>query len=234
MFETLPPDMTSRWNLVREIVKRFRGKPRTHPAINNNTIAQYEATLRDSLPPAVREWYLLIGEIGDHWSGQDSMWVPTIPIIDRTVIPVMAENQNCFRMGYLVGDSDQSDPPVYRCSDGKPEFQLSKSVTEFAIQMLILETIWSGAHAHFDCSDVIIDGNQAKAIETEFNECGINDIHLWSAPIRFRMENDVMFRIDYDGGSGDYAYFGFAAESQDAFDRTVSRLSKRGIELVGQ
>ena len=233
MFETLPPDTTSRWNRVREFVTRFRAKPRTHPTVNNETVARYETTLGQSLPAAVREWYLLIGEIGDHWTGQDSMWIPTMPVIDGAVVPLMSENQNCFRMGYLVDDADQTDPPVYRYSDGEPDFQLSSPVTEFAIQMLILETIWSGTNAYFDCADGI-DGNEAKAIESEFKGSAINDMNLWSTPIRFRCDDDVVFRLDYDGGTDEYAYYGFAAATKDAFNRTVSRLSQLGIELVSK
>lgn len=180
---------------------------------------------------AVRQWYLLIEDIGDYWTGQDSMWFPTMPIIDRAFVPLMAENQNCFRMGYLVDDCDQTDPPVYRFSNGNRDYQLSSSVTEFAIQMLVLETIWSGAHAYFDCADGI-SGGQARAIENEFKGCAINDMNLWSTPIRFRLENDVVFRIDYDGGTDEYAYYGFAAATEDDFKRTVSRLSRLGIELV--
>lgn len=216
---------------MREFVTRFCAKPRTHLTVNGETLSWYETTLKQPLPTAVREWYLLIRDIGDYWTKQDSMWIPINPIIDGALISLMAENQNCFRMGYLVDNSDQTDPSVYRYSDGEPDFQLSSTVMEFAIQMLILETIWSGTNAYFDC-DEGIGGKEARAIETEFKGCAINDMNLWSAPIRFRCDDDVVFRLDYDGGTDEYAYYGFVAATDDAFNMTVSRLSQLGIELV--
>ena len=155
-----------------------------------------------------------------------STWCCTASIVSSVV-----ENQNCFRMGYLIDDANNPDPPVHRYSDGEAQFQLSPTVTEFAIQMLILETIWSGAHPYFDCADGI-DGKEAKAIETEFKQCAINDMNLWSSPIRFLVDDDVVFRLDYDGGTDEYAYFGFAAATQAVFDNTASRLSRIGVELV--
>ncbi|NEO86901.1 MAG: hypothetical protein F6J87_21975 [Spirulina sp. SIO3F2] len=253
MFLTLPKEPSLRFELAREFAERFHCSPKGYPTINAKVIKQYSKDIGLSLPLAVCEWYFLVGQIGDVWTGQDHLQLPDasefpveilIPFwqdenkiqkiisgasIDSTFVPLMTENQGCFFMGYKVDDSGKPDPPVY-CYTHELLYQLSETVSEFALQMLIIEAIYSAKYSWGDCG-VSFDGRVINMIKEEFCLSAISNSRLWSFPIQFWVSDDVVWQINCDY-SGEATSLGFVASTQKVFEQTIEQLRALGVKGI--
>lgn len=226
VFEKLPSRRSTRWTRVGEFTEVFCRTPRT---------LRFDAETASNrfgypIPAAAIEWLEYAASHGDYWTGQDSLWLHRANSADGDFVPLMVENQNCFRMGYHVNDVQQPDPPIHRYHGGKSEFILSSTTTEFSIQMLILEATWSGKHSYMDCVDGVA-GAVLSNVQSMYQQAAVSDLCLWGTPTRFLCGNDVIFRLDFSEDDLSHAFFGFAAASKVAFNDTRDVLSCLGYEL---
>lgn len=229
MFQTLPLERPARWALVRDFAWKWL-EPKPDPTITEDSLAEMEARSGLRLPSAVREWYLLLAETGDLWTGQDKLWFPEDLVAQGEFLPLMVENQDCFRMGIRLSDLGLDDPPVYWYPSNPGCAPLSASVSMFAIQMLIGEAMWSGKHAIIDAA-MNVPVQKVAQVVAQFQPCALDDLYLWSFPIRFVCGPQVVFQILYQDGFDDDPFMGFAAASQVAFNETMAYLNSLGIHL---
>ena len=226
MIQSIPKSRSKRWQFVRQLTQDLFPKRKPSSKFSPSSIETAELSRGAAFPQSVREWYALIDEIGDYWSGQDRMWPPETAEVEGGYWILMIENQGCFRMGHRHSDDQKTDPPIYRFHDGN--YRLSPSVSVFAIQMLLMESIFHGKHLFFDGGG--IDNKIAKSIERKFRKSELPDFPLWTGPTRFVCDDDIVIRLDYPDGLRGDAFIGFCASTKSGYKSTIKLLTDLGVD----
>ncbi|MGI5187692.1 hypothetical protein ACQEVI_06055 [Promicromonospora sp. CA-289599] len=113
-------DRSSAWRFVTRFAEYWLGEPLTASSgVSAEQIETREADLGVQLPPAVREFYGLVGRRHDLFSNQDVLLsiVQRQMYIDDGALIVRHENQGVCRWGILLEHLDQEDPPVVVLAD---------------------------------------------------------------------------------------------------------------------
>jgi hypothetical protein len=202
MFTRLPSLRSERWSLVKEFIGGWYGQLTENDRITEAELLESEAALGFKFPVALREWYLLAGRRKDIWSQQDSLYVPktiaelrgkTEACYDRfqTDLVFYAENQGCE---FWVVKEEQlrlDDPPVWRTVDDPR--QVTSSVTEFAIQTLLRESIWAGSYRAWGEFEPSVFDEALANLSKHFRACDLSD-RFWETlePIRFYEATDAI------------------------------------------
>lgn len=108
-------ERSAAWRFVARFAEHWLREPLAAPSgVSAEQIQAREAELGVRLPPAVREFYGLVGQRHDLFSNQDVLLsiVQRQMYIDKGALIVRHENQGACRWGILLEHLDQEDPPV--------------------------------------------------------------------------------------------------------------------------
>ena len=113
-------ERSSVWRFVARFAEYWLGEPLDATSgVPAEQIEAREAELGVRLPPAVREFYGLVGRRHDLFSNQDVLLslVQRQIYVDEGALIVRHENQGVCRWGILLEHLDQEDPPVVVLAD---------------------------------------------------------------------------------------------------------------------
>ncbi|WP_454859300.1 hypothetical protein [Promicromonospora soli] len=113
-------DRASAWRFVARFAECWLGEPLDATSgAPADQVDTREAELGVRLPPAVREFYELVGQRHDLFSNQDVLLsiVQRQIYVDEGALIVRRENQGACRWGILLGYLDRDDPPVVVLAD---------------------------------------------------------------------------------------------------------------------
>lgn len=210
LFSQLPPSRDARWRLVDRFIDTWHQPLTRHSGNTLNDVVDQGRELGVPIPEALGEWYRLAGGRMNLWTGQDE----TVPLaavqFRKDALRFRWENQGCEIWGVRVADTALKDPPVVRTQDDNFEGGRvdSDSVTSFAIQTLMYETVMANGRrtGHTDSADRI-----REWIETHCRRCEVSNRYWALAPVYFYESRDFLV---IDSHIDDYAYV--AARTNDA------------------
>jgi hypothetical protein len=108
-------DRSSSWRFVARFAEHWLGELLDATSgVSVEQVEAREAELGVRLPPAVREFYGLVGQRHDLFSNQDALLsiVQRQMYVDEGALIVRHENQGACRWGILLEHLDREDPPV--------------------------------------------------------------------------------------------------------------------------
>jgi hypothetical protein len=154
-----------------------------------------ELRLGLSLPKALREWYLLYGNLSDVWNVQDQFLPPDELSIHDGRVVVYRENQNVVRWFIRASDLDAPDPPinVSDVDDDRSFHSAATAISEFAVQMLLLNAKFS-RRALFRANGQVTSA-ALDAILEDLNRLPFPDLHWPPFPTRLYGNSDVLAEL---------------------------------------
>lgn len=112
-FKNLPTNRNERWELLRREIARWHGPGGSSAGYPATALERSGRMLELPIPPALREWYQLVGEREEIWSRQDHLLSPDAIGVDAGHLVFCIENQSVVQWGIPLERLSDSDPPVY-------------------------------------------------------------------------------------------------------------------------
>jgi hypothetical protein len=195
MFTCLPARRSDRWLAVSQFISGWYHPLSSGDGYSDSEISLCQSALGITFPRALREWYELAGKRKDVWCNQDSLLsmesLVAFGAEEQEHLIFYAENQGCESWSIQISDLHLEDPPVWAvCEDRR---QVCESVSEFAIQTLLRECMWTGAFlAQADLEPADFDRTVQALLQT-FTQCRISD-RYWDVvePIHFYEADDAV------------------------------------------
>lgn len=213
-----PPD---RWALVKRFVAHWHAPLREGDGYPPEVLAETGRRLGFPLPEALREWYQLAGLREDLTARQDHLRSPEVLMVERGLLFFHVENQGCCRWGIREQDVRLADPPVFLDDDGPRRVQEAGSVSEFALHMLLQETVITGPGPKID--DLGLTREHDSQLRARLVDLGLP---YWHWPMYPRVLLALPGRLDVLVelfGQGDHAQAIVAARTRQALDGFLER-----------
>jgi hypothetical protein len=225
LLDTLAPDRPSRWALASRLIDDWFPKVRgaSEPGFAISDIVAAEHRLRVAFPESLREWYLKFGKLAHVWNVQDRLVSLAELQIEGNRLIIARENQDVVRWAIEVESLVHSDPPVVVSdqSDASAHHLAASSVTEFALQMLVLNAKFS------DCDLFRANGQTTddaiSAIEHHLSRLPFTDLH-WP-PFPTRLYGDDAVFVEIDG----LTWLWITAREASKFDVVVQLAESAGV-----
>lgn len=217
LFSKLPPNRNEGWQLVKTFVENWHQLFLEESRATASKISGIESTLGFPLPAALREWYLLAGKHAQIWSGQDCLLkLSELKFsLDDDALVFRYENQNCERWGIRREDLKLDDPPVWSFEEKREE---SPSVTAFAIQTLLLESMWrKPLMSNSGVADAEVTGYLSS-----LSPCDLPS-HYWVLSPVFFFEAEDLFAIQTESDAFIYIF----GRNEIALEQIPSRIRKK-------
>jgi len=146
-----------RWSLLKDFIAEWHGPLKRGDGYPASELNAAEKRLGLKLPEALREWYQLAGQREDVFATQNFLVSPEELEVEDGLLEVYCENQGIVHWGLKPADLHLPDPPVYLNDDGmhdEPQelIRENETVSEFALQMAICETIITREPLRLDLS----------------------------------------------------------------------------------
>jgi hypothetical protein len=210
------------WSLLKESVAEWHTPLKDGDGYAAEEIDQAEQRLGLRLPIALREWYSLAGRRDDITRRQYWLRRPSELTIRGDVLEFHRENQSVVNWGVRLTDFDQDDPPVfiddveYLGRRRNHRVVQNSSLSEFALQMVVLETMLSARfRADADCQT-----NTQEIIASNFHALGFPDWAWPGAVTRWYGGSDVLVQITCDEAPSP-SLLSIAARNDDAYRRSL-------------
>ncbi len=190
-------DRPGRWQLVARLIDHwFKAHEGPQRGYDPSEIAAAEHTLGVALPAALCDWYLGFGKLTHVWSAQDRLMPPGELRRERGRIVIARENQNVVQWS-IAASTSELDPQVLVSDDAEPEtlHVAAKSVTELALQMLVLGAKFSEREDLFRANGPVTDAALA-AIEQQFPRIPFADLHWPPFPTRIYGDERLLLEVD--------------------------------------
>jgi hypothetical protein len=115
---------------VKQLVEGFWGRRLSaEDGVGKDQIRSIERILGFRLPPALRAYYLVAGNLDElNRVHNELCWIESVSIQDQYLV-FMHENQYVVSWGIAVSDLDQADPVVWQRNNTPPEEWFSEEAT---------------------------------------------------------------------------------------------------------
>jgi hypothetical protein len=198
LLSALAPDRPSRWAVATRLIDDwFEKVPASaqHGFAIGDVVAA-ERRLGVVFPDSLREWYLEFGNLSKVWNLQDRLIPPSELEIAEGRLIIVRENQNVVQWSIETASFGNPDPPVMVSddSDAKLHHLAASSVTEFALQMLVLNAKFSDRDLYRANGQVTDDA--VVAIEQHLHRLPFGDLHWPPFPTRLFGDDAVFVEID--------------------------------------
>ena len=223
-FDALPVDRDSSWRLVSRLIANWFEPAALPKGIDTDEIRAAELGLGVTVPAALREWYLRYGNLPAVWNVQDYLLSPSELTVEDNRLLFARENQNVVQWSISVADLDREDPPVAVSDpDGERGFHAAaSSVTEFAIQLLVLNAKFSDREL-FRASGQIED-EVVAAIDAGLRRLPFPDLHWPPFPTRLYGDHSVIAEVHAS------TWLWVTARDREAFDAVLRIADEAGME----
>lgn len=192
-----------RWSLLTDFVAEWYAPLQTGHGYSKEELDAAERRLGFALPTALREWYSLIGKREDIVARQNFLVSPDdLEISEENGLLIFhSENQQVVEWGIQPSDLSMADPPVWLDDTGwhddlQEPIRENDTLSEFALQMIVLETIWfAEPHGTAAFSDETVG-----ILAQHFQPLGLPDWHWPGHPTCLWGRNDVLVELFYEEG----------------------------------
>lgn len=192
MFEKVPSCRQDRWASIGTFIDRWYSPLTPGDGYTEEELVLAEESLGFRLPAALREWYAQSGKRNDIWQTQDFFYSPTDLKINGGLLEFYRENQGCFTWSIAIDAIARDDPPVV-CDWGGSIRQVSRTISEYAIQQLLYTAkfnpnVFAGFSAA--CCDRVL-----RAIQTQYVPCDLPDWYVFGATVSFFEGLDIILEV---------------------------------------
>jgi hypothetical protein len=158
------------------------------------------------------------------WNVQDRLAPPAELQIQDSRIIIARENQNVVRWAIDRGSLGNPDPPVLVSddSDATSHHVAASSVTEFALQMLVLNAKFSERHL-FRANGQATD-DAIAAIEQHLRRLPFEDLHWPAFPTRIYGDDTILAEVD------GLTWLWITGRDAATFDAVVRLAENAGVE----
>jgi len=215
-----------RWSLLTAFVADWRTPLQEGDGYSPEELDTAERRLGLKLLLALREWYRLMGRRTDIVAMQNFLAAPEeLEIMDENGLLVFyCETQQVVEWGIQESALALADPPVWLDNSGlhstrQEPVQENNTLSEFALQMVVLETRFNPVNKVFQALDRVAPQTFEK-VERAFVPLGFPDWHWPSYPARFYGADDLLIQAF----GGEDPWLQITARSLEAFEEAKTVL----------
>ncbi len=161
----------------RQIAEELYGDDLPKSGIPSSVMSDEEVRLGIPLPPALREYYEILGTFQRLNTAQDQLLSPAELIIADNVLVFLNENQGVFAWGVRVCDLAEADPLVWQSADTEWFEAGGVALSDFLRDMIYLQTSGGG----FDYLGIHEEEDEVmpEVSRTWKKVVDINGLHIW-------------------------------------------------------
>ncbi|TNY37808.1 SMI1/KNR4 family protein [Thermomonospora catenispora] len=193
-----------RYEFIRRYVTEWLGVPlQDWYGYTERELCKAEELLGVRLPPAVRDFYLMLGRRRELTGNQDQVVPPGWEDESAQVLVFRVENQHCAEWGIPAHLLHLADPPVWYWANGapgepEPWRPFLESFSLAAVEIVLSESLFAD---HGLCDNREWDEDAGRALRERYERLPIPAYPAWWAtsdepPIRWYAGPDVILRED--------------------------------------
>ena len=237
--ELLVPE-TDRWARLKAFVAEWHTPLTEADGIPEAELVAAETRLDITLPTALKEWYRLAGRRTNITRQQNFLLLPDeLKLVtdessrhwlgdfldgsqrDERILVFHTENQDVMQWGIRETHWDRMDPPVVLDEIG---WEVENGLlSQFALQMVILETMATSPHLNV----AFTDREGIRACEELFGDIGLPDWHFivhGTCTVRFRGSAEVLIMVSSCPQPSNYCHIELTARTAETCSHALSLL----------
>ncbi len=213
-----------RWSLLKDFVAEWHTPLKEGDGYAAAELDAAEQRLGLKLQPALREYYLLVGQREDIVAKQNFLVSPDELEVQDGLLVFYSENQSVVEWGVRRRDLKLDDPPVYLNDSGMHEtpqkpIRENETLSAFVLQMLVLETACFNKYG----GNAIHNAEAVETIRQNFVPLDFPEWH-WSSPCCLYGGDDILAAVfGASEGSSEMIFVG--ANGQEALSRVSELLA---------